>query len=368
MAEESDAGEKTEEPSGRKLIQARTDGMVARSVELSQVLGLSATFVVLQFVAPPLWRKLIAVTTGSFTTDLSSRAFQPNELRLYFLNLVLYLAPEILILLLASAAIGSLSTLLQTNFLWSSKLFKPKWSMLNPVTGLKRIFSMQNKVQLLKSIAKLLIIAPIAYYAFFDYAPVLTRLMAVPLGEYFTITSDFLGHIFWQIMKFMFVLALCDYGWQRYSTKKKLMMSKQEAKDERKSTEGDERTKYAIRSRALQRARQRMMQAVKTADVVVTNPTHISVALKYSMVKGSAPQVVAKGKGLIAKRIRELAAEHGVPVIERKPLARALYAAVEVGHQIPYELYTAVAELFAYVYKLKGRNPIQRRPNEPKPK
>ena len=162
-------------------------------------------------------------------------------------------------------------------------------------------------------------------------------------------------------MKYLLCLGIVDFLWNRYRTKKRLMMSKQEVKDEKKATEGDETMRRRIIAIGLQRARDRMFLAVPKADVIVTNPTHIAVALAYTAEAGSAPRVVAKGKGHIAERIKDLGRKHGVPIIERKPLARALFQTVEVGQEIPYELFKTVAEVLAYVYRLKGKFPGRNR-------
>lgn len=359
MAAESETGaEKSEAPSAKRLTQARSEGQVGKSTDLSQVLGMTAAFIALQYVAPSIWEDLQILTKGSLSFETSSEPFTIDLMRTHFYGLIKLLLPEILLIVLIAAIFGAGSIALQTKFLWSNKLLKPKFSNLNPITGIKRLFGAQNAMNTFKSIAKLCIICPIAYYAFFDLFPGLLQLIDAPLQDIFPYTSYASAYIFWRVMALLLILAILDFIWQKYSTHRQLKMTKEEVKDEKKSVEGDEKTKLQIRSKALQRARDRMMQNVPTADVIVTNPTHYAVALAYHVGEHSAPTVVAKGRGHVAKRIRKMAQEHGVPVLERKPLARALYKAVEVGHTIPYELYAAVAELLAYVYKLKGRNPF----------
>lgn len=355
---ENDTGEKTEKPTGRRLSQARTDGTVVRSIDLSHTLGLIAAFVALQSIAPRLWQDLMVVTRGGLSWA-GREELNVETLRSNFYGLLLVFLPEIMVLFVIAAFFGAGSTAVQTKFLWSNKLLKPKFSNLNPLKGLRRLFSVYNLVNLIKSIAKLGIILPVAYFAFFEIFPQLLGLMDLPITQLLPFAGTASSLIFWRIISLLVVLAILDYIWQWWSVQKKLKMTKVEVKDERKSVEGDEQTKMTIRSRALQRARQRMMQAVKTADVVVTNPTHFAVALKYDLAAGKAPRVVAKGRGHMAQRIKEMARDARVPVIERKPLARALFAAVEVGHEIPYELYAAVADLLAYVYRLKGKNPFR---------
>jgi flagellar biosynthetic protein FlhB len=360
MAEEG-AGEKTEEPTAKKLEHSRGEGMVPKSVELSQLTSMVTAVYMLQIVAPSLWEKLQVVFRWGFTSPMGGTHWSIAELRFQFINLLYFLLPDLMILLGTVAFVGALTTLLQTNFLWSNKLLVPKFSKLNPVMGLQRLISAQNFVQVLKSIAKLAFIGPIAYFSMMGIFPEFFSLMDLPLRSLLPYTASAAGRIFENIAYFLLVLSIIDYAWQRYSVGKKLKMSKQEVEDERKSTEGDEKTKMKIRQKALQKARQRMMQAVKTADVVVTNPTHYAVALNYTDSPGGAPIVVAKGVDHLAARIREVARAHGVPVMERKLLARTLYANVEVGREIPYELYSAVAEVLAYVFKLKGKNPLKKR-------
>lgn len=363
MALESESGqEKSEEPTGRRLSQARTEGQVARSMDLGNVTGITATFIALQYIAPWIWRDIQQVSIGALSYDPSVEPLTVSTLQIGFLGLLKALLPEMLLLIFISAFFGAGIIAIQTNFLWSSKLLKPKFSQLNPIKGIKRLFSAQNAVNLLKSVAKLCIIGPIAYFAFFDLFHQFLGLMDVPLTDLLPYTAYAASYIFWRIISLLLVLAILDYCWQRFNNKRQLKMTKEEVKDEKKSIEGDEKTKMQIRAKALARARERMMQNVPTADVVVTNPTHLAVALRYDMSVNDAPQVVAKGRGYVAERIRKIARENGVPVIERKPLARALFKTVEVGQSIPYELFAAVAEILAYVYKLRNRNPFRNRP------
>lgn len=359
---ENDTGEKTEKPTARRTGQARTEGQIVRSVELSQVLGLSAAFIGIQYLAPRLWSDMLVVTRGGLSGGISSGDFSIEGLRHNFYGLVLLILPDILMLLGIAALFGAGSTAIQTKFNWSTKLIKPKWPNISPLAGIKRIFSIHNFINILKSLAKLSIILPIAYFAFLESFPQIMQLMHTPLSFLFPFTGTAMSLVFWRIIRLLFILALFDYGWQYYSVNKKLKMTKVEVKDEHKSVEGDEATKMSIRSKGLARARERMMLAVKTADVVVTNPTHYAIALKYDLAVSKAPMVVAKGRNYMAERIKEVARQARVPVIERKPLARALFATVEIGQEIPYELYAAVADLLAYVYKITGKNPLKKRP------
>jgi len=326
------------------------------------VLSMMTSVLVLERISPIIWQKLQTVFRWGFTSPYGTQRWEINELKTRFLSLVLYLLPDILILMAIVAFVGSMTTLIQTDFLWTSKLLQPKLKFLNPMEGIKRIFSVQNYLNLLKQVLKLCIIAPIAYYGLMEVFPQFFQLMDLPLEQILPFTSKAAADIFWDIMKLLLVLALLDYAYQKYRVGKKLKMSRVEVEDEKKSTEGDEKTKLKIRAKAMQRVRQRMLNAVKSADVIVTNPTHYAVALNYSNIPGTAPIVVAKGADHLAAKIREIAKKSGVPIIERKLLARTLYANVEIGYEIPYELYAAVAELLAYVFKLKGKNPLKKKP------
>jgi len=361
MAKETESGqEKSEEPTGKRLSDARRDGKVAQSNELNQIMGMTAAFVAIYFISPYLWRDLVVIIRKAFGEShhmlkdpATSHAFQDG-----FTSLLWALAPEIFLMLIIAAFFGAGTGMIQTKFLWSNKSLAPKFKQLNPIQGLKRIFGAKNAFQTFKSIAKLAIILPIAYYAFLEIFPQLMGLMHIPLQQQLPFAGDAATTIYIRIAVLLLILAIIDWIWTTYKHKEDLKMSKQEVKDEQKATEGDEKTKKQIQQKGLQNAYRRMMEDIPSADVVVTNPTHIAVALSYSFEKGSAPKVVAKGKGYVAERIKRMAKENRIPVVERKPLARALFKAVEVGQEIPYELYAAVAELLSYVYRIKGKNPL----------
>ena len=354
--DENDTGEKTEEPTGRRLSESRQQGDIAKSIELSQVMGMTAAFLALRYYSPVLWDDLLIVTKGGLSGNVTGDDLHIGTLYFHFLGLLRILLPDILFLVIIAAIFGAGTTALQTKFLWSNRLLKPKWMNVNPIKGLKRIFSINNAFNVFKSLAKLAIIGPIAYFAFMEIFPETLGLMDVPLIALFPYTGDALSLIFWRIITLLLVLAILDFAWQKWRHHTRIKMTKVEVKEEKKQIEGDEKTRMKIRQVGLQRARDRMMKSVPTADVVVTNPTHLAVALQYTMEPGSAPKVIAKGRGYVAERIKKLAREHNIPVLERKPLARALFKACEVGQEIPYELFAAVAELLAYVYRIKGKD------------
>lgn len=358
MAAENDSGEKTEEPSGRRIDKARSDGMVGKSQDMALVAHVTVAFILLEHFAPTFWDKIQKLFIICFSYAPQDDPLAVDAIREKFLKLIILLGPELLLFMVLIAIAGSLTTAIQTRFLWSWKLVTPKFNQINPITGIKRLLGIRNWINILKSILKLAIIGPIAYFAFMDLFPHIIELMSSSTGSILPFVARGFSKIFWKIMALLFILSIFDFVWQKYTTKRDLKMTKHEVKEERKSMEGDEQTKMRIRIKGLQRIRQRMMQNVPTADVVVTNPTHFAVALKYDPALGSAPVVVAKGQDHLALRIREVARSHGVPVVEKKLLARSLYQSVEVGQSIPYELFTAVAELLAYVYRLRGKNPL----------
>ncbi|MFN8388890.1 MAG: EscU/YscU/HrcU family type III secretion system export apparatus switch protein [Bdellovibrionota bacterium] len=361
FGEEGDGGEKTESPSGRRVSQSRQQGMVARSAELSQVVGMTAAFYGLRYIMPSLWQDIRQIMQGAFTSRFSHDTLTVPVLTTQFYGLLFVLVPKLLLMLVIAAVAGAGCTALQTNFLWSPSLLKPRFNMINPLAGFQRILSLNNAINFGKQLLKLAIIGPIAYAAYIGFVPGFLRMMDIPIQQLLPLTADMASSVFIDIMKYLFFLGIIDYAWNRHRVNKKLMMSKQEAKDEKKANEGDETMRRRIIQIGLQRARDRMFQSIPQADVIVTNPTHIAVALAYSAEAGTAPRVIAKGKGFVAERIREIGKKHGIPIVERKPLARALFASVEVGQEIPYELFKAVAELLAYVYRLKGRNPLRKR-------
>ncbi len=361
MSSEGDSGEKTEAPTARRVSEARKEGQIGVSTDFSNVIGMSGAFIALQYVMPSMWRDLQLISRNAFTSDLARQQISAETINESAIGVLSLLVPELLLLTVIAAICGAGTTALQTKFNWSWKLVRPKFSHLNPVSGLKRIFGVANIVNTFKSIAKLCIIGPVSYIAFFDLFPQILTLMDVPISQLLVLASGAASYVFWRLIAWLFILSTLDLIWQKYNTYRQMKMSKQEIKDEKKSVEGDEATRRRIMAMGLQKARDRMFDAIPTADVVVTNPTHLAVALSYSLNDGGAPKVVAKGRGHIAKRIRLIAKENGIPIVERKPLARALFKMVEVGGEIPYELFKAVAELLAYVYRIKGKLPSKAR-------
>lgn len=348
--------EKTESATPKKRREARQKGNVAKSVEVNSAIVLITGVVALRIFGNGLLKKLLGIMEWMFTR-LSVIDITVENMPGFVLagvgTLGIMVAPIIVSILIA----GVTASVVQTGFLFTGEPLIPKFEKISPAKGFKRMFSLRSFVEMLKGILKLLIIGIIGYLT------LKSELNAYP----YLLDRDVIEIVvFFGRMAFLLalrtgialvILAGFDWIYQKYEFEKGLKMTKQEVKEEFKSVEGDPQVKARIKSIQRERARQRMFADVPTADVVVTNPIHLAVAMKYDAEKGGAPIVVAKGARLIAQRIKDIARAHDVPVIENKPLARMLYKTTEIGAQIPYELYKAVAEILAYVYRLK-RNRI----------
>lgn len=344
--------EKTEQPSSRRREQARQDGNFATSKEISSFFSILGAVLVLYFSG--VW---IFMGIGDFMKK-SFFSFGPEMTVQSALALFHVVAYKLLILMAPAMAIpvfGALSYVVQNGLNFTSKPLTPDLNKINPLEGVKRLFSLNSIAELVKSVMKLTVITYVVY------GTVKSEWLNIPFLMDMELVSAlaYMATIAFRIMtKTVWVLAIIagiDYLYQRWSFEKGLRMSKDELKEENKETEGDPHIRARIKSLQREMARKRMMQDVPTADVIVTNPTHLSVAIRYDRSKSDTPVVVAKGAGHLAMKIRELAAEHNVPLVENKPLARHLYKNVEVGMQIPVDVYKAVAEVLAYVYRLKGK-------------
>ncbi len=365
MAEGSDL-EKTEQPSQRRLDQAREKGQVARSRELSTFAVLLAGGGVLWFMGASFTQHMVKMLHDGLTLN-RDLAFNTHLLipRLYDLSLdmLITFSPLLLVVMLAAAC----SPLLLNGWLFSFEALQPKFSKLNPVSGIARMFSRTALVELSKAIGKAVLVGSIAAWVIWHNKDAVMALGTQAAAASIPQMGHLVGASFMMIVGAMLLIVAIDVPFQLWDHNRKLMMTKEEVRQESKETEGDPMVKGRIRSLQREAARRRMMAAIPTADVVVTNPTHYAVALKYSenevpanVKRGGrsrsgmrAPVVVAKGSHLLALRIREIAAEHCVPIMEAPPLARALHKHAELGESIPEALYTAVAEVLAYVYNLR---------------
>lgn len=348
------SGEKTEKPTAHKLQEARKKGQVPRSADLSPAFMITGVFLVLMAIGPWMLTIFQDMLRETFLSYLKWDVNQEN-LGVIFKQMAIEsgkIVGPVLGFCLVCALVVNYS---QVGVLFTTETLQPKLDKINPIQGFKKIFSLRTLVELGKSILK---ISVGGLAAFFVLRGVKDQIPYLPHGSVGEVLS-FTGQAVFQVGLFigilLIVIALLDYFYQRFEHMKNLRMSKQDIKDEYKKMEGDPLVKSKIKERQRQMAMRRMMQEVPKADVIITNPTHFSVAIKYEAKNMSAPTVIAKGQDYIALRIREIAKEHRIVTMENKPLARALYSQVEVGQQIPEELFKAVAEVLAYVYKLQGK-------------
>ncbi len=351
---ESAGQERTEKATGKKRQEARKKGQVAQSREISSAMILLTALGVFYFAGSWIFWNLSGIISGVFQnigslrfagiTDASAFSIE------YFSQFMLVLLP----IFMPIAVVGFVANVMQVGFLISSEAIALKPSKLNPISGMKRFVSLKSMVELGKSIIKVLFIAGIAYLLVKSEIQEFPMLIHREVGQILVFIARVSLKVCFFVCVALIVLAIVDYIYQRWQYEQDLKMTKQEVKDEQKQTYGDPKVKARIRGVQMEMARRRMMEAVPEADVVITNPTRLAIALKFDAREMIAPQVLAKGAGHIAGRIREIAREHQIPVVEEKPLAQALYKMVEIGDYIPAELYRAVAEVLAYVYRLKG--------------
>lgn len=346
------AGDKTEEPTSKKRADAKKKGQVGRSTELSTAFVLLIGFFIIKVMWAHIYGSIAAYTTYVFS-HLNQPVDTENILRI-FIGIIELLAQTSLPIMIGIMLMGLAINVFQVGLNFNTEAIGFKPDKLNPINGFGRIFSKRSLVELAKSLFKIAIIG----YFLYDFLK--DHLMAMPQFIYFDLPNslaqiaDIVFSMAFEVIAVIIVLGILDYGYQKWQTTQDLKMTKQEVKDEMKQTEGDPQIKGKIKQKQRQMAMSRMMQEVPKADVIVTNPTHFAVALQYS--KGMvAPLIVAKGQDLVAQRIKDIARDARVPIVENRPLARALYASAEVGDTVPAELYQAVAEVLAYVYRLKNR-------------
>ena len=355
MAEEQDKGQKTEKPTPRKIQEARKEGNYAKSTDVNSAAVLIFGILSLAFFGSGLLSAIAGLFNSTYMnlhlTNVSADNYS-SQVTSGFINFFFMLFPILLVVMLG----GLIANFGQAGFLISSKALQPKLSKISPLKGLKRIFSMRSIVELIKGILKILIVGGIAYTVILSTVNSLDNLILLLPQSIVSFFGEVMLKITLRIVVFLSFVAIADYAWQRYDHQKKLMMTKQEIKDEQKRYEGNPEIKSRIKSVQQRLSRNRMIQEVPDATVVVTNPTHIAVALKYEQgSKDSAPKIVAMGQRKIAERIREVAREAGVPIIQNKPLARNLFKSLKVGMEIPAIFYQAVAEILAKVFTMKKK-------------
>jgi flagellar biosynthesis protein FlhB len=353
MAEDQDKSQKTEDATPKRLDEAHKKGQVAKSQELNHFFILSAvTALILIFgsgVLSGLGQILLPFLESphAIPTDVGHLRDMSAKIGV---KLIILLAPPISLIVVAAFA----ANILQQGFVFSWEQTKPKFTKISPLSGVKKMFSPRSLVELTKSVLKFAILGGVILTLILPEQAILSQLMTVEPRELFHIIRTEAVSMLVPVVVIMLFVGLADFWYQKYEHKKGLKMSKQDIKDENKNTEGDPQIKARIRALRAERARQRMMAAVPRADVIITNPTHYAVALQYEAASMAAPKLVAKGIDDVALRIRETAEEHDIPIVENPPLARAIYATVEIDQEVQADHYKAVAEVIGYVMKIKG--------------
>ncbi|MBQ9341749.1 MAG: flagellar biosynthesis protein FlhB [Lachnospiraceae bacterium] len=358
FAQDGPGGEKTEPATAKKLKDAREEGKVAKSKELNSAFELLSLFLIIKTLTAffadgfietffDVYKKMPDVCRDS-VSGFSGK--QAQSLVNYSLIQILKIIWPVLLI---SMLVCFFTSLVQVKWKPTAKPMQPKLSKLNPAQGIKKIISKDSLFELLKSIIKIVLISWIAYSSIKDYANELFMLYEISLNAAIGLVGKIIIDTGIKISIFYIVLGLSDYVYNKHKFNEDMKMTKQEVKDEFKNTEGNPEIKGRQRQVMRQASQKRMMQAVPKADVVITNPTHLAVALSYNNEPGSAPIVVAKGEDYLAMKIREVAKENKVEIVENKPLARQLYLSVDVGQEIPPELYQAVAEILAEIYRKK---------------
>ena len=349
-----DVGEKTEPPTPRRRNEARAQGQVGRSQDLTAAVLMLAGFASMGVLGPVLWASLLKILKTSMAPEAGASVDDVLPLagaiaieafsNVMPLLVILFLA----MLITAFAQVGPMLTM---------KPMVPSLNKINPLTGLKRLFSIQAVVTAAINFGKLLLVCAVAYATMWGSAAAVVYSGTLAFRDVFALGSSLVYELGLKLAVALLILAIFDFAWQKYKTERDLKMTKEEVKDELRSMEGDPQIKRRRRQLQFQAAMQRLRHDVPTADVVVTNPTHLAIAIRYDADSMPAPKVVAKGADYLAIKIRQIASDEGIPIVERKPLARALYDAVDVGAYIPERFYRAIAEILAYVYELTGRQP-----------
>ncbi|GAC1655969.1 MAG: flagellar biosynthesis protein FlhB [Vulcanimicrobiaceae bacterium] len=347
--------EQTEKATPKRRAEARERGQVAKSPDLTGAIIFLVAVIVLHAVL------MQAMSGMGWTMEkVLNHTSTHEEITIFsawglFLQALGGIWMLMAVLFSSAIVVGVLGNVMQFGFLISAKTITPSFGKINPLQGFKRLFSKQVIVNLLKQLAKLVAVFVIIYSSVVGNITMFYTLASAPPFTILSFLNDLIFGIGWRFGVLLAVLGVIDYFWQKYELEQSLKMSKQEVKDEWKQTEGSPEAKNAFKRRQREMSRRRMMASVPKATVVVTNPTHFAVALEWDDVQMDAPVVTAKGADLMAKRIRALAIEHNVPIMENPPLARTLYAQVELDEAIPPNLYAAVAQVIAFVFKLKRR-------------
>ena len=356
MAEES-FQEKTEQATPKRREDSRNKGQVARSAELSSVAILAAALLALWGLGGYMLRGLKGVMVETFTEGYAielNAISVGSYVRTWMSDFALIVGPMMLFLVVVAILVN----VAQVGILFTGKPLMPKADRISPLSGIKRIFSKKGLVELAKSLFKVFVVGLVTYLTLTSAADGIFAFMQMNVSQIFDLSTDLVFDLGVRLVLLLLFMAILDYAFQRFDYEQSMKMTKQEVKQELKQQEGDPMIRSRVRSLQREMSQKRMMSDVGEADVVVTNPTHLAIAIKYDAENMHAPVILAKGQRLVAQRIKELAREAGVPLVENKPLARALFKAVQVGEQVPEELFRATAEVLAFVFQLKRRQSV----------
>ncbi len=361
FAKDGPGGEKTEPATEKKISDARKDGKVAKSKEVGNAMTLLSFFLLLKYMSDYIGENfvdLFKVIYDRMPTDIIQYegSFPYHTMDLIFRIVIVQMGKILIPIFLVACLAAWLADFIQVRFLFTTKPLQPKLSNLNPMNGFRRLFSMTTLVELGKSMLKLALIAYVIYSYMKGHINELFLLYDMPLFQAIGLVGSMVIDLGIRISAFYIIIAFSDYIYQKRKYDDDMKMSKQEVKDEYKDQEGDPTIKGKQRQRMQEASRRRMMKKLPEADVVITNPTHYAVAIKYDADLYDAPFVIAKGADYMAQKIKDAARENNIEIVENKPLARMLYANVEIGQVVPPELYQAVAEVLAFVYHLKGKD------------
>ncbi|MDL2288430.1 flagellar biosynthesis protein FlhB [Oscillospiraceae bacterium OttesenSCG-928-F05] len=350
------SGEKTEKATPKRRSDARKKGNVLKSQDVTTAVTIVAMFAALAlfggYIGEGMMRVIRDIYSGNIVAYGDGSDSAVKTLFLYMIKELFFLAAPLFAVAVVS---GVLVNLAQVGFLYTTEPVKPKLSKINPISGFKRLFSLKSLVELVKQLLKISVLGIIVYNEYMANFEAFPTLITYELSAGLLKVLDIMLSVAFKCAIAFVVIGALDYAYQYWQYEKDMKMTKQEVKDEYKQQEGDPKVKGEIKKRQRQMAMSRMMQSVPQADVIVTNPTHYAVALKYDENKAEAPVVLAKGKDLVAQRIKAIAAENGITMVENKPVAQALYASTEIGQEIPQNLFQAVAEILAYVYRQKNK-------------
>ena len=359
FAKDGPGGEKTEPASQKKLSDARKDGNVAKSTEIVNAVSLLIGFSFLKSTIGNIGNSFMDIFKKIYmripTYATGTAEINVNTVMMLFQETIKMILQIVLPFLLVGCLIGFVLNVFQVKWMITTKPLHPKFNKLNPVSGMKRIFSKQSLINLLKSLGIIVICMAVVYSSLEEIGQMLFRLYDLSIMDAVISVGKFIFDIATKISFIYLIIGFIDLAFQKWKFKEDMKMTKQEVKDEYKNQEGDPKVKSQQRARMRQASMRRMMQQLPKADVVITNPTHFAVALQYDTSIAAAPIVIAKGEDYLAQKIKEKAREYEIEIVENKPLARALYHNVDIGGEVPEELYQAVAEVLAYVYSIKNK-------------